>query len=172
MPVAARRPRSSPILGPATLHVTAPSPLFEGLKQEELVWVSHGDTVTRLAGGFAENGYSTGGADRGRDHRNAAIANETRRQYGLQFHPEVDDTTCGARLLRNFASAFAACLPPLCQVAGHSMAQPGTVWHSSDGAGRPGRVTRNRPPLRRNTARGAAMVLVDDAGLEPATPGM
>jgi len=94
--------------GPATLHVTAPSPLFEGLRQEELVWMSHGDTVTRLGGGFVEIGYSTGGAgggggaDGGRAHRNAAIANETLKQYGLQFHPEVDDTLCGAHLLRNF----------------------------------------------------------------------
>lgn len=88
--------------GPATLHVVGRSPLLEGLAKEELVWMSHGDTVTRLAGGFAEIGYSTGGADRTQDHRNAAIANETRRQYGLQFHPEVDDTPCGVRLLDNF----------------------------------------------------------------------
>ncbi|HYV85689.1 MAG TPA: glutamine-hydrolyzing GMP synthase [Patescibacteria group bacterium] len=88
--------------GPATLHVVGRSPLFEGLASEELVWMSHGDTVTRLAGGFVEIGYSTGGTDRTRDHRNAAIAHEGRRQYGLQFHPEVDDTPCGARILDNF----------------------------------------------------------------------
>jgi GMP synthase (glutamine-hydrolysing) len=88
--------------GPATLHVVGRSPLFEGLAGEELVWMSHGDTVTRLAGGFTEIGYSTGGADRSQDHRNAAIAHEGRRQYGLQFHPEVDDTPCGVRLLDNF----------------------------------------------------------------------
>ncbi len=97
--------------GPATLHVTTPSPLFEGLGQEELVWMSHGDTVTRLAGGFAEIGYSTGGSDRVRDHRNAAIACEARRQYGLQFHPEVDDTPCGVRLLRNFVLGICGVRP-------------------------------------------------------------
>jgi GMP synthase (glutamine-hydrolysing) len=97
--------------GPATLHVTASSPLFEGLKPEELVWMSHGDTVTGLAGGFVEIGYSTGGDDRTRDHRNAAIACEPRRQYGLQFHPEVDDTPCGMRLLRNFVLGICAVRP-------------------------------------------------------------
>jgi len=89
--------------GAATLHVVGRSPLFEGLAAEEIVWMSHGDTVTRLAGGFEEIGYSTGGADRSRQHRNAAIASEARRHYGLQFHPEVDDTPCGRRLLENFA---------------------------------------------------------------------
>lgn len=89
--------------GAATLHVAGGSPLFEGLGAEETVWMSHGDTVTRLGGGFAEIGYSTGGSDRSGDHRNAAIACEERRQYGLQFHPEVDDTPCGVRILENFA---------------------------------------------------------------------
>jgi GMP synthase (glutamine-hydrolysing) len=93
--------------GPATLHVVGRSPLFEGLAREELVWMSHGDTVTRLAGGFAEIGHSTGGSDRTQDHRNAAIAHEGRRQYGLQFHPEVDDTPRGVRILENFT--FAIC---------------------------------------------------------------
>jgi GMP synthase (glutamine-hydrolysing) len=88
--------------GPATLHVVGRSPLFDGLGQEELVWMSHGDTVTRLAGGFIEIGFSTGGSDPTQDHRNAAIAHEGRRQYGLQFHPEVDDTPCGVRILENF----------------------------------------------------------------------
>ena len=94
--------------GPATLHRVGDSPLLEGLLPEEPVWMSHGDTVTRLAGGFVEIGRSTGGADRSIDHRNAAIACEARRQYGLQFHPEVDDTPCGTRLLRNFVFSICA----------------------------------------------------------------
>jgi len=89
--------------GAATLHRSGDSPLFAGLAPEETVWMSHGDTVTRLGGGFTEIGYSTGGADRSQGHRNAAIACEAKRQYGLQFHPEVDDTPCGLRILENFA---------------------------------------------------------------------
>ena len=104
--------------GEATLCVVGDSPLFGGLGREEVVWMSHGDSVTRLPDGFVELGYSTGGADaatRGaaaaddasrtaisHHHRNAAIANESKRHYGLQFHPEVDDTPCGVQLLKNF----------------------------------------------------------------------
>ena len=92
--------------GPATLHIVSESPLFAGLQPEELVWMSHGDTVDGIDGGFVEIGYSTGGADRALGHRNAAIANETIRQYGLQFHPEVDDTRCGLRIIENFVAGI------------------------------------------------------------------
>jgi GMP synthase (glutamine-hydrolysing) len=88
--------------GAATLHVVRESPLLAGLAPEEIVWMSHGDTVTELPESFAELGFSTGGADRTLDHRNAAIACEKQRQYGLQFHPEVDDTPCGPAILKNF----------------------------------------------------------------------
>ena len=69
--------------------------------------MSHGDTVTRLGEGFVELGYSRGGDRSASGHRFAAIAHEERRHYGLQFHPEVDDTPCGERILRNFV--FAIC---------------------------------------------------------------
>ena len=94
--------------GAATLHLVNRTPLFDGLSEREIVWMSHGDTVTRLASGFVETGYSSGGADRSLVHRNAAIACEARRQYGLQFHPEVDDTPCGRKILENFAVGICA----------------------------------------------------------------
>jgi GMP synthase (glutamine-hydrolysing) len=89
--------------GAATLHVEGNSPLFDGLEKEETVWMSHGDTVTRIAGDMVEIGTSTSGADKTQSHRYAAIADEKRKHYGLQFHPEVDDTLCGPRILKNFA---------------------------------------------------------------------
>ena len=89
--------------GAATLRIVHDSPIFAGLSREETVWMSHGDTVTELPPGFVELGYSTGGTDRTHDHRNAAIASESLRHYGLQFHPEVDDTPGGLTMLRNFA---------------------------------------------------------------------
>ncbi len=92
--------------GAARLHVISDSPLFRGLAPEETVWMSHGDTVTRLGEGFAEIGYSTGGSDRAMSHRNAAISCDALRLYGLQFHPEVDDTPCGLRILENFATGI------------------------------------------------------------------
>jgi len=88
--------------GAATLNIIADSPLLEGLDPEETVWMSHGDSVTAIGGDFVELGYATGGADPAHRHRNSAIACEPRRQYGLQFHPEVDDSPCGERILQNF----------------------------------------------------------------------
>jgi len=94
--------------GAATLHLLGDSPLFAGLAREEIVWMSHGDTVTKVDGGFAEIGFSRGAVNGAPDHRNAAIAHEQKRQYGLQFHPEVDDTPCGVRILENFAAICGA----------------------------------------------------------------
>ena len=57
--------------------------------------MSHGDRVTRLPPGFRAVGISTGAPF-------AAIADDSRRLYGVQFHPEVVHTPDGAALLANF----------------------------------------------------------------------
>jgi GMP synthase (glutamine-hydrolysing) len=89
--------------GAATLHVLdTDSKLLRGLSPQEVVWMSHGDTVTRVPEHFKELAYSTGGGVLTQEHRFAAIASETKQQYGLQFHPEVDDTPCGTQILKNF----------------------------------------------------------------------
>ena len=89
--------------GAATLHVIeSESKLLRGLSPEEVVWMSHGDTVTRVPEHFKELAYSTGGGVLTQEHRFAAIASESKRHYGLQFHPEVDDTRCGTQILKNF----------------------------------------------------------------------
>jgi GMP synthase (glutamine-hydrolysing) len=72
--------------------------LFQGIWHKggrELVWMSHGDRVTRLPPGFRAVGVSDGAPF-------AAVADDTRRFYGLLFHPEVVHTPHGAALLRNF----------------------------------------------------------------------
>jgi GMP synthase (glutamine-hydrolysing) len=113
--------------GFSTLHLTTPSPIFDGLGPDEIVWMSHGDSVTRLPEGFVELGYSMHidskaaqgeRAVAGRaaellpaEHRYAAIANETLKRYGFQFHPEVDDTEHGQEMLRNFAVGICGCEP-------------------------------------------------------------
>jgi GMP synthase (glutamine-hydrolysing) len=97
--------------GPATLHVLADNPLFAGLAREQVVWMSHGDTVTKLPAGFVELGYSTptGAAGPTEGHRNAALASESLRRYGFQFHPEVDDTEHGQEMLANFVLGICGC---------------------------------------------------------------
>jgi GMP synthase (glutamine-hydrolysing) len=75
----------------------ARSPLFHGLVSgEELaVWMSHGDRVESLPHGFALIAETPNAP-------NAAIADEKRRLYGVQFHPEVAHTPRGGELLSNF----------------------------------------------------------------------
>jgi GMP synthase (glutamine-hydrolysing) len=85
------------------------SPIFAGLAPEEIVWMSHGDTVTALGEGFREIGMSVN-AD-GTLHHNAAIAHESLRRYGFQFHPEVDDTEHGDAMLGNFVLGICGCKP-------------------------------------------------------------
>ncbi|MDO5528673.1 MAG: glutamine-hydrolyzing GMP synthase [Paracoccus sp. (in: a-proteobacteria)] len=71
--------------------------IFTGLfaTGREEVWMSHGDRVTALAPGFTVIGTSPGAPF-------AMIADEARRFYAVQFHPEVHHTTNGRILLENF----------------------------------------------------------------------
>ena len=91
--------------GRAALDVTGACALFEGVWQpgdREQVWMSHGDRVTRLPDGFDVVGVCDGAPF-------AAIADDRRRFYGVQFHPEVVHTPNGAALLRNFTHRVAGC---------------------------------------------------------------
>jgi len=84
--------------GRAFLTVTEDCALFDGLWQvgeRHQVWMSHGDKVTQFADGFEIVATSDGAPF-------AVIADEARKYYGTQFHPEVYHTPDGAKLLANF----------------------------------------------------------------------
>ena len=96
--------------GRADLHLTGGHPLFKGLGPVETVWMSHFDSVTAVGPGFRELGWSQLGA--GADpHRFAAIADDARRRYGFQYHPEVDDTVNGDTMIANFVLEICGCRP-------------------------------------------------------------
>ena len=89
--------------GRADIEVTAESPLFKGLGDVghlERVWMSHGDRVNAIPQGFHPIAATTHAPF-------AAIADEGRRFYGVQFHPEVANTPRGALMLRNFTHEIA-----------------------------------------------------------------
>ena len=69
--------------------------LFEGVEGEFVAWMSHSDSVTKLPDGFTVIATTD-------DTPVTGIESATRRQYGIQFHPEVVHTPKGARLLENF----------------------------------------------------------------------
>jgi len=96
--------------GPADMRVVAGSPIFSGLGPVERVWMSHFDSVTSVGPGFRELGYTALG-ESGEPHRFAAIGNETLRRWGVQFHPEVDDTVHGTEMIANFVFGICGCTP-------------------------------------------------------------
>ena len=91
--------------GRAYVDVADDCALFHGVWQKggrEQVWMSHGDRVTRLPEGFRVVATSEGAPF-------AAIADDARHFYGVQFHPEVVHTPHGAQLLKNFTHTVCGC---------------------------------------------------------------
>ena len=98
-------PSSHQEFGRAILSVSGACRLFDGVwpaGAEPQVWMSHGDRVTDLPPGFRVVATSAGAPY-------AAVADESRGLYGLQFHPEVVHTPDGAALLRRFVRDIAGC---------------------------------------------------------------
>jgi len=91
--------------GRAFVDVDGDCTLMDGVwqsGQRHQVWMSHGDRVTELPPGFKVVGTSE-------NCPFAVIADEARKFYGVQFHPEVMHTPDGTALLRNFTHNVAGC---------------------------------------------------------------
>ncbi|PYE33165.1 GMP synthase (glutamine-hydrolysing) [Idiomarina fontislapidosi] len=96
--------------GYAQIELVTESPLFEAIEDAVSedgkplldVWMSHGDKVEAIPEGFhtvATTSYCP----------YAAMADESRRFYGVQFHPEVTHTRQGMRMLEHFVSGICGC---------------------------------------------------------------
>ncbi|HIC44990.1 MAG TPA: glutamine-hydrolyzing GMP synthase [Sulfurimonas sp.] len=82
--------------GKAELKLEAKSSLFDDVDDDGIVWMSHSDKVDTLPEGFVPIATSANSPF-------AAIANEEKRVYAMQFHPEVNHSQEGYLMLRNFA---------------------------------------------------------------------
>lgn len=84
--------------GKALIQVTDDQvPTFKNLPAEQTVWMSHGDLVTEVPEGFVSTATSA-------NCPISAMANNSKKFYGLQFHPEVRNTEYGNDILRHFAT--------------------------------------------------------------------
>ncbi len=88
--------------GNATIETIQSNPLLPD--ELQTVWMSHGDQVTKLPAGFSILAKST-------NCPISAIGDTHRQLYGLQFHPEVNHTRQGKKILANFAFNICHCAP-------------------------------------------------------------
>jgi len=86
--------------GPASVTITDDDGLFTGIEREQPVWMSHGDSITRLPQGF----HGTAQTD---SSPYAGFVDPTRNLHAIQFHPEVVHTPAGRQVLRNFVVGIA-----------------------------------------------------------------
>jgi GMP synthase (glutamine-hydrolysing) len=90
--------------GPATVTISDGSALFEGLDADQPVWMSHGDSITKLPEGFEPTAQTD-------PTTFAGLQAPGRQLYGIQFHPEVAHTPRGRDVLRNFVVGIAGATP-------------------------------------------------------------
>jgi GMP synthase (glutamine-hydrolysing) len=90
--------------GPATVTITEEGGLFAGLDRDQPVWMSHGDSITRLPDGFRATAQTDSSPF-------AGLIDPDRNLYGIQFHPEVVHTPGGREVLRNFVLGIVGARP-------------------------------------------------------------
>lgn len=76
--------------------------LFDGLDKVSVTWMSHSDYIKDLPEGFTVSAWSKGCPV-------AAIQNPDKKFYGVQFHPEVNHTQNGKKMLHNFLYKVCGC---------------------------------------------------------------
>ena len=88
--------------GRAHLRVDDSIDLLAGLPEGTVVWMSHGDHLTRLPDGYETIAHTDNAPI-------AAVRSTDRPHYGVQFHPEVVHTDDGRQILENFAYRICGC---------------------------------------------------------------
>ncbi len=89
--------------GHTQLEIINPDLLLDGVQNNTVTWMSHGDRVTEAPAGFAVLARTAHSPV-------AAMADEKRKLFGVQFHPEVAHTACGKQVLHNFLYGACGCV--------------------------------------------------------------
>ncbi len=87
--------------GKAEIDIISKSKFFKNVKSRQ-VWMSHGDSVKKIPAGFEVIAKT-------KNAPYAAIADEKRKIYGVQFHPEVVHSLDGKKMIENFVINIAGC---------------------------------------------------------------
>ncbi len=90
--------------GRAELFIDANKGFFENLPSNLTCWMSHGDEIKKVPPGFVVAAHTL-------NNPIAAIANRSKKVYGVQFHPEVAHTQRGNQIINNFLFHICGCLP-------------------------------------------------------------
>ena len=90
--------------GKAALFIDDPTDLLTNVDNATTMWMSHGDSVSRLPDGFELLAHTD-------NTPCAAVADHARKLYGVQFHPEVVHSQGGTALIRNFVYHICECHP-------------------------------------------------------------
>ncbi len=90
--------------GPAKLYCEEDYDILNGIESGLQAWMSHGDRVVEVPRGYSTIAHTD-------SLPIAAMADVTRRRYGVQFHPEVNHTEFGEKLLRNFVFGISGIFP-------------------------------------------------------------
>lgn len=88
--------------GKTNTEFVTTSPLFEGLSAEGVVWMSHVDYISQVPAGFEVVAHTA-------DCPVAAMQDVKRKFYGMQYHPEVNHTVNGSKMLHNFLYNVCGC---------------------------------------------------------------
>ena len=88
--------------GKANIILKNESVLLRDIKDDSIVWMSHGDLINKIPDGFVLNASTE-------NTPNCVISNDEKNIFGLQFHPEVAHTEEGKKILSNFLFNICGC---------------------------------------------------------------
>ena len=88
--------------GRAPITIDFESDLFSKVKNKSVMWMSHGDSINSLPQGFIKIAHTE-------NTLHAAISNQGKKLYGVQFHPEVIHSEYGMTVIKNFVYSISEC---------------------------------------------------------------